>query len=260
MKTCSTIFKLIFVILLVVSLNAQAEVPSQMNYQFRLTDSVGENVPDGNYSVTFVIFNDSIGGDTIWAEGRLVSAKDGIVNVVLGEIVPIPDVALQAQNRWLVVQVGLDPVIVPRTRLGAFQEQSELLVVQVDLDPVIVPSTPLTTPQRQENTSSKKNAIPKYEIIAVSSNGHKMFMLTQATTKSELNSIVRDYKSNNKVPDPPWMINFFSDKQKALRVWKEWGIVTNDDSYLNLWVYREDVDHSAIAQWTSWDGITLDEW
>ncbi len=231
-----------------------------MNYQFRLSDSVGQNVPDGNYSVTFVIFNDSIGGDTIWAEGRLVSAKDGIVSVVLGEIVPIPDVALQEQNSWLAVQIGLDPVIVLRTRLASFQEQSELPVVQVGLDPVIVPTTPHTSPQRQENTSSKKNAIPKYEVVAVNPSGHKLYIVTQATTKRELNSIVTDYKSNNKVPDPPWMINFFSDKQKALRVRKEWGIVPNDDSFLNLWVYREDVDHSAIAQWTSWDGITIDKW
>ena len=245
---------------MVVSLNTQAEVPSQMNYQFRLTDSVGENVPDGNYSITFVIFNDSIGGDTIWAEGRLVSVKDGIVNVVLGEIVPIPDVALQEQNSWLAVQIGLDPVIVLRTRLASFQEQSELPVVQVGLDPVIVPTTPHTPPQRQENASPKKNAIPKYEVVAVIPNGHKLFIVTQATTKSELNSIVSDYKSKNEIPDPPWMINFFSDKQNALRVYKEWGIVTNDDSWLNLWVYREDVDHSAIAQWTSWDGITFDKW
>lgn len=260
MKTCSTILKLIFVILLVVSLNAQAEVPSQINYQFLLTDSLGENVPDGNYSVTFVIFNDSVAGDTIWSEGRLVSAKGGLVKVVLGEVVPIPGSAFQEQNGWLVIQVGLDKVIVPRTRLASFQEQSELPVVQVGLNPVIVPTTPHTSPQRQENTSSKKNAIPKYEVVAVIPNGHKLFIVTQATTKSELYSIVTDYKKKNKIPDPPWMINFFSDKQKALRVYQEWGIGTNDDSWLNLWVYREDVDHSAIAQWTSWDGITLDKW
>ncbi len=240
---------------------AYSDVPSQMNYQFRLTDSVGENVPDGNYSVTFVIFNDSIGGDTIWAEGRLVSAKDGIVNVILGEIVPIPDVALQAQNKWLVIQVGLDKVIVPRTRLASFQEQSELPVVQVGLNPVIVPTTPHTSPQRQENTSSKKNAIPKYEVVAVIPNGHKLFIVTQATTKSELYSIVTDYKKKNKIPDPPWMINFFSDKQKALRVYQEWGVPFEDSpEYLNRWVYKENVDHSAIAQWTSWDGITIDKW
>lgn len=260
MNTLLIIRRFVFVTLLLYTGAVLANVPNQMNYQFLLTDSLGNAVPDGNYSVTFVIFSDSVSGDTIWSEGRLVTANNGLVSVVLGEIVPIPDTTFRGQNRWLGVQVGLDKVIVPRTRLASFQEQSELLVVQVGLDPVIVPTTPHTSPQRQENTSSKKNVIPKYEVVAVNPNGHKIFIVTQATKKSQLNSIVRDYKRKHTVPNPPWMINFFSDKKKALRVKEEWLNSPSDDSYLDLWVYNENVDHSAIAQWTSWDGVTLDKW
>ena len=62
------------------------------------------------------------------------------------------------------------------------------------------------------------------------------------------------------MPSEPWIINFFSDKQKALRVKREWLIPRSEDPDYELSVYNENVDHSAIAQWTSWNGLALDKW
>ena len=115
--------------------------------------------------------------------------------------------------------------------------------------------------QKKTPARSTKKSIPKYEIVAVNPNGHKIFIVTQATKKSQLNSIVRDYKRKHTVPNPPWVINFFSDKKKALRVYHEWLAPFEDSpEYYNRWVYKENVDHSAIAQWSSWDGLILDKW
>jgi len=97
---------------------AYAAIPTTINYQGRLTDSTGNVVPDGNYSVTFVICDDSTAGDTLWAEGTIVTVKDGLFSIQLGRIVPIADSIFGGENRWLGMQIGLEPEIHPRVRLG----------------------------------------------------------------------------------------------------------------------------------------------
>ena len=96
--------------------NINAEVPNLMNYQGFLTDSVGDTVPDGNYSVTFRIYDDSIVGISLWEEGRLITVQGGLFSVLLGSITPIPDSVFDEPNRWLGIQIGLDSEITPRAR------------------------------------------------------------------------------------------------------------------------------------------------
>ena len=57
-------YRILFVVfagLLVISL-AFADVPKQINFQGRLTDSEGKFVTDGDYSLTFRLYSDSTGG------------------------------------------------------------------------------------------------------------------------------------------------------------------------------------------------------
>jgi len=102
---------------LALALLATADVPQMINYQGRLTDSTGVSVPDGNYSVTFRIYEDSVTTDSLWGEGRLLTVKDGLFSVILGSIVPFSEGLFSDSNRWLGIQVGLDPEISPRTKL-----------------------------------------------------------------------------------------------------------------------------------------------
>jgi len=95
--------------------------------------------------------------------------------------------------------------------------------------------------------------------VATNPNGHKIFIVTQAAKVEEFEAIVPDYKRRHGTPSKPWMINFFTDKEKALRVQREW-LEPPVGNYWEKWVYQEDVDHSGTAQWTSWDGVTLDRW
>jgi len=94
-----------------------AGVPNLLNYQGRLTDSLGYVVPDGNYSVTFRIYDDSLGSTALWTEGQLLTVKDGLFAVILGSVVSFNVTTFSDSVRWLGIQVGLDQEISPREKL-----------------------------------------------------------------------------------------------------------------------------------------------
>lgn len=113
----SSLLIVIVIMVGLVSFAATAAVPSLLNYQGMLRDAAGDPVPDGNYSVTFRIWDSEISGAAIWQEGRLVTVQDGLFTVLLGSIVPIPDTLFSNPNRWIGLEVGLDPEMSPRQRL-----------------------------------------------------------------------------------------------------------------------------------------------
>ncbi len=94
-----------------------AEVPGTMNYQGLLTDSTGNPVSDGSYSVTFRIYDEI--NVVRWEEAHQITTKDGLFSVRLGsngstltaDIFDHPD-------RWLGITIGTDQEIVPRTQLN----------------------------------------------------------------------------------------------------------------------------------------------
>lgn len=133
-----------------------------------------------------------------------------------------------------------------------------LLIIGVLIYSIVSVVTYESTKVETDSWLQMRN-IPKYAVVAQNPNGHKIFIVTQATRVEQFETIVTDYKRRYETPDHPWVINFFTDKEKALRVRREW-LEPPVGNYWDKWVYQEDVDHSAIAQWTSWDGVTLDRW
>jgi hypothetical protein len=91
-------------------------VPSLINYQGVLKNA--EGVPqNGEFAMKFCIYNDSTGGDSLWCEINMaVQVKNGLFNVLLGSVTPIPDSVFYQPNRWLQVQVG-GSVLSPRRRI-----------------------------------------------------------------------------------------------------------------------------------------------
>ena len=76
-------FVLIFYVLLIH--DDLAQVPGMMNYQGVLTDASGAAVSDGNYNLTFSLYNVSTGGAALWTEHHTtVLVINGIFNVILG--------------------------------------------------------------------------------------------------------------------------------------------------------------------------------
>ena len=116
MKTRSCCFLLWTVALLAVVSPLQADVPQMINYQGVLTS--GGNPVVNPVEVVFSIWNDETAGDSLWSEQQSVDPDDdGVFNVLLGSVAPIPDSVFAGTSAYLSVQIGLDPEIEPRTRI-----------------------------------------------------------------------------------------------------------------------------------------------
>ena len=77
------------------SASALTTVPTKTNFQGRLTNSVGNIMPDGTYNMKFKLYTVSSGGAAVWSEDRLVSATQGVqvtnglFSVRLGDVTPL---------------------------------------------------------------------------------------------------------------------------------------------------------------------------
>jgi hypothetical protein len=96
---------------------AAAEVPTTMNYQGQLNDSEGNPVVDGNYSVTFSLYDVPSGGTDIWTENRTIETANGLFSIILGAINPITSVMVESAPRYLGITVEGDPEQLPRVEL-----------------------------------------------------------------------------------------------------------------------------------------------
>ncbi|MHC4093182.1 MAG: hypothetical protein ACYSVY_23425, partial [Planctomycetota bacterium] len=100
--------------------DAVAGVPSLVTYQGILTDAAG--VPlDGVFDLTFNVYPDSLPSTpSDWQEQHLgVLVEDGLFNLILGSVVPMPDTLFEVEERWLGISVNTDPEIYPRLRITA---------------------------------------------------------------------------------------------------------------------------------------------
>ncbi|MCP4582113.1 MAG: hypothetical protein GY839_10890, partial [candidate division Zixibacteria bacterium] len=98
-----------------------AEVAQTINYQGQLTDTGGDPVANGVYSMTFNLYNDPASGAPIWSSlVRQVVVTDGLFSYTLGDSVALAyDLFSSDYGLWLGVKVGADPEMTPLTRLTA---------------------------------------------------------------------------------------------------------------------------------------------
>ncbi len=94
-----------------------AQMPQKMSYQGLLTNNDGTPVADGNYNMIFTLYDAEDNGNVVWQESQSVLLESGIVNVVLGSVIPMT--ADFAQPYWLGITVGNDPELSPRIELTA---------------------------------------------------------------------------------------------------------------------------------------------
>jgi hypothetical protein len=105
------LFMLIIVFLVTTS---SAEVPKMINYQGKLTTPQGALI-DTTINMTFAIYTDSIGTDSLWSETQSsVVVEKGIFSVLLGNMNPIPDSVFTGAVRYLGLKTGDDPEMTPR--------------------------------------------------------------------------------------------------------------------------------------------------
>jgi hypothetical protein len=108
----------LFSILLLVAAGglSWSATPQLINYQAKLFDSSGEALPDGNYTISFTIYDVPVDGQAFWTETQTnVTVTDGLFNVVMGSVVPLADSVFNGENRYLEIGVN-GQALSPRTQ------------------------------------------------------------------------------------------------------------------------------------------------
>lgn len=92
------------------------EIPLLMHYQGVLMDASGNPV-NGIRSIQFSIYDVFTGGTALWTETQSVTVVNGLFNVVLGSVNPLPGDLFYGSERYLGIKVANDAEMVPRKRL-----------------------------------------------------------------------------------------------------------------------------------------------
>ena len=105
--------------LVALSVTAVADIPKVINYQGKVTDTGGTPVADGDYSMTFTIYDAETSGTSLWSSGAdPVTISGGIFSVLLGGS-PQPTLDLDFDSDcWLEINIAGD-IQSPRSRLGS---------------------------------------------------------------------------------------------------------------------------------------------
>jgi hypothetical protein len=96
---------------------AWGQIPQTISYQGVLTDASGTAVPDGDYNLTFKLYDAATGRTELWSEDQSVEVSNGIFNVILGSITPLT--LSFDKPYWLGVTVGQNSELTPRIELTA---------------------------------------------------------------------------------------------------------------------------------------------
>ncbi len=101
-------------ILLYNVLTFSQSIPGEINYQGILKDASGNLVPNGNYEMSFRIYDSETGGTSLWLETKTINISDGVFSTQLGSINPI-DIPFESAY-WLGVTIGSNNELTPRIR------------------------------------------------------------------------------------------------------------------------------------------------
>ncbi|HIE27027.1 TPA: hypothetical protein EYP66_07045 [Candidatus Poribacteria bacterium] len=93
------------------------QIPETISYQGVLTDTDGIAVSDGDYNLTFKLYDVDTGGTELWSEEQLVQVSKGIFNVILGSVNPLT-LPFDKQY-WLGIAVEGGSELEPRIKLTA---------------------------------------------------------------------------------------------------------------------------------------------
>ncbi len=99
----------------------QNAIPGFIPYQGSLTDASGRPI-NGSINITFRLYSASTGGTALWTEAHTgsntVPVQEGLFNVLLGSLKPIPSGVWNNSTLYLSVQVGSDAEMTPREPIG----------------------------------------------------------------------------------------------------------------------------------------------
>ena len=127
------------VLALLLSASAFAETPPKMNFQARFSDAQGNPIADGQYSISFTVYDAAVGGQAIWTETQSVSTIDGVCAVLLGSSNPLSSEVFAGSPRYVGVQLAGESEISPRSEFAtvpyAFQAGSAATAASAGFTP-----------------------------------------------------------------------------------------------------------------------------
>jgi hypothetical protein len=93
-------------------------VPNRVNFQGFLTDSLDNPLTD-TMSIEFRIYDLVSGGTLLWSETQTsVEVTEGVFNVQLGSVTPVPDYVFPGDSRWLELEIASE-ILAPRTEISS---------------------------------------------------------------------------------------------------------------------------------------------
>ncbi len=118
--------------LLLLSVGAIARVPETMNVQGVLMDDLGNPLPDGDYTVSFMLWDAPTDGSDFWNEDVVVTQANGYFDVILNYVDPL----IFDKTLWLSMQVAGDSVMEPRIQMASVG--SALMAARVDRNAAVL--------------------------------------------------------------------------------------------------------------------------
>ncbi len=108
-----------FALLLAVAVAQAQLVPPVINYQGQLLDA-GGNPANGNYTMVFSIFVLPVGGAALYTETQNVAVSNGIFDVLIGSVTPIPQDIFDAAPHLRFLEITANgTVLTPRRLFGS---------------------------------------------------------------------------------------------------------------------------------------------
>jgi len=108
-------YKYFFSVLLILAQLGWGQIPKALSYQGILTDMAGGAGPNGDYDLTFKIFDNPISGEPLWTETHYgVQLTRGLFNVILGSTTPLGPSLFSETPRYMGITVDGGAEIEPR--------------------------------------------------------------------------------------------------------------------------------------------------
>jgi len=117
MKNTVLLFAVLISLLSISNIYSQG-IPQTINYQGVLKDAAGVVVPNGDYSITFKLYDLPSGGSALWNETKTINVLGGIVNTQLGSVTPITSATIVGAA-WLGITIGTGSELIPRITLSS---------------------------------------------------------------------------------------------------------------------------------------------
>ena len=134
---------------------ASAQTNPQINYQGKLTASTSIAVANGDYDMTFTLYDAPTGGTTIWTETTTNTVTDGLFSVMLGSTTALSSVDFN-QTLYLGVEIESDGEMTPRKILDEEETPVE-------------PAPEVTEPEVVTEESAVQEVTPEPEVVEESS-------------------------------------------------------------------------------------------